>query len=306
VRYRISHVTRYLYAEPVSLCHSIAHLKPRVQPGQRPLAAQVRIDPWPAVSREHTDFFGNRTSYFSIQQSHTALEVAAVSEVEVVPAPPPNFADSPPWEQVVEETNQRPDAELVNARIFTLPSPYAPADAAAVEYAHAAFPPGQPVLEAVSDLMGRIHQDFDYDPHFTTLATPLTEVLAHRRGVCQDFAHLALACLRGLGLAARYVSGYIETMPPPGQPKLRGADASHAWFSVLIPGIGWVDFDPTNDQVPGEQHITAAAGRDFGDVTPLRGVFYGGGEHTLEVSVDVDRLGDADGGQPYRDTSPDS
>jgi len=302
VRFRISHVTRYLYAEPVSLCHSIAHLKPPTRPRQRPLWAQVRVDPWPAVSREHTDFFGNRTSYFSIQQSHTALEVAALSEVEVVPAPPPSFADSPPWEQVVEQTNQRPDGELVNARIFTLPSPYAPAEAAAVEYAHPAFPPGRPVLEAVSDLMGRIHQDFEYDPHFTTVATPLTEVLAHRRGVCQDFAHLALACLRGLGLAARYVSGYLETVPPPGHPKLRGADASHAWFSVLIPGIGWVDFDPTNDQVPDEQHITAATGRDFGDVTPLRGVFYGGGEHTLEVAVDVDRLEDADGAQPYSES----
>jgi transglutaminase-like putative cysteine protease len=298
VRFRISHVTRYLYAEPVSLCHSIAHLKPRMQPGQRLLSAQVRVDPWPAVSREHTDFFGNRTGYFSIQRSHTALEVAAVSEVEVIPAPPLSFASSAPWEQIVEQIHQRPDEELLNARIFTLPSPYAAAEAAAVDYARASFPPGRPVLEAVSDLMGRIHQDFDYDPHFTTVATPLTEVLAHRCGVCQDFAHLALACLRGLGLAARYVSGYLETLPPPGQSKLRGADASHAWFSVLVPGTGWVDFDPTNDQVPREQHITAAAGRDFGDVTPLRGVFYGGGEHTLEVAVDVDRLADADGVRP--------
>jgi len=298
VRFRISHVTRYLYAEPVSLCHSIAHLKPRLQVGQRPLSAQIRVDPWPAVFREHTDFFGNRTSYFSIQQSHTVLEVAAVSEVDVLPAPPLNFAASPPWERVVEQIRQRPDEELANAHILTLSSPYAPGEPAAVDYARAAFPPGRPVLEAVSDLMGRIHQDFDYDPHFTSVATPLTEVLAHRRGVCQDFAHLALACLRGLGLAARYVSGYLETQPPPGQPKLRGTDASHAWFSVLIPGIGWVDFDPTNDQVPGEQHITAAAGRDFGDVTPLRGVFYGGGEHTLEVAVDVDRLEEGDGAQP--------
>jgi transglutaminase-like putative cysteine protease len=298
VRFRISHVTRYLYAEPVSLCHSIAHLKPRTQPGQRPLSAQVRVDPWPAVAREHTDFFGNRTSYFSIQQSHTVLEVTALSEVEVIPAPLPNFADSPPWERVVEQVHERPEDDILDARVFTLPSPYAPGEPGAVDYARAAFPPGRPVLEAVSDLMGRIHQDFDYDPHFTTVATPLTEVLSHRRGVCQDFAHLALACLRGLGLAARYVSGYLETLPPPGQPKLRGADASHAWFSVLVPGVGWVDFDPTNDQVPREQHITAAAGRDFGDVTPLRGVFYGGGAHTLEVAVDVDRLEDALGVEP--------
>jgi transglutaminase-like putative cysteine protease len=290
VIFRINHVTRYLYSEPVSLCHSIAHLKPRAQSGQRPLSAHVRVDPWPAVSREHTDFFGNRTSYFSIQQSHTTLDVAAVSEVELLPEPLPDFADSPPWELVLAQMHERPDEELRTSRIFALPSPYVPLEPAAAAYARESFPRERPVLEAVSDLMGRIFRELEYDPHFTTVATPIDEVLAHRRGVCQDFAHLGLACLRSLGLAARYVSGYLETVPPPGQPKLEGADASHAWFSVLVPGTGWVDFDPTNDQVPREQHITAAVGRDFGDVTPLRGVFYGGGEHTLEVAVDVDRI----------------
>jgi transglutaminase-like putative cysteine protease len=291
VRFRIRHVTHYLYEEPVSLCHSLAHLKPRQQAGQRILSAQVRVDPWPAVSREHTDFFGNRVSYFSIQQSHEALEVTAASEVEVDPPPLPDFAASPPWERVVEALREDRDEVGSAVRIFTLPSAYATQEPAALEFARASFPCERPVLDAVADLMGCIFRDFEYDPHFTSVATPLSEVIEHRKGVCQDFAHLAIACLRGLGLAARYVSGYLETLPPPGKPKLRGADASHAWFSVFVPGIGWIDFDPTNDKVPREQHITTAVGRDFQDVTPLRGVFYGGGEHELEVAVDVDRVG---------------
>jgi transglutaminase-like putative cysteine protease len=290
LRFRVHHITRYRYEQPVSLCHSVAHLKPREQPGQRTRSAHVRVDPWPAVMREHLDFFGNRQSYFSIQQSHTALEVVATSEVEVNARPVPDFGASPPWEQVVAELREGREPDSLAARIFTLPSAYVPLDAAAADYARRSFRPERPVLEAVAELMGRIYRELEYDPHFSTVATPLSEVLAHRRGVCQDFAHLALAGLRGLGLAARYVSGYLETLPPPGQPKLQGADASHAWFAVFLPRVGWIDFDPTNDQVPGEQHITTAVGRDFQDVTPLRGVFYGGGEHELEVEVDVDRV----------------
>ncbi len=290
MKFRVRHLTRYVYEEPVSLCHSIAHLKPRTRPGQAVASSQVRVDPLPAVSREHTDFFGNRVSYFSIQQSHTSLEVAALSEVEVTPAAPPDLSATPPWEQILEHLHEGRSHATLDARIFTLPSPYVPLLAESVDYARASFAPGRPVLEAVADLMGRIFREFEYDPQFSTVATPLTEVLKHRKGVCQDFAHLALACLRGLGLPARYVSGYLETLPPPGQPKLQGSDASHAWFSLFVPGSGWVDFDPTNDQVPREQHITAAVGRDFQDVTPLRGVFYGGGEHELEVAVDVDRI----------------
>jgi transglutaminase-like putative cysteine protease len=290
VIYRITHVTRYRYSEAVSLCHSIAHLQPRVQPGQRVLSAHVRVDPWPAVSREHDDFFENRVNYFSIQQSHRALEVTASSEVEIEPVLMPDFAASPPWEQVLEQLREGRDDPTLQARIFTLPSPYVPLVAAATAYARASFPPSRPVLEAAADLMGRIYRDFEYDPHFTTVATPLGDVLEHQRGVCQDFAHLGLACLRGLGFAARYVSGYLETQPPPGKPKLQGSDASHAWFSLYVPGTGWVDFDPTNDKVPRDQHVTAAVGRDFHDVTPLRGVFYGGGDHQLAVAVDVDRV----------------
>jgi len=290
MRFRVSHSTHYEYSEPVSLCHSIAHLKPRTSTHQRCLSSQVRVDPWPAVNRDHEDFFGNRVSYYSIQQSHSALEITAVSEVEVNAPELPDPTESAPWELVVERLRSHRDPRINCARIFTLPSPQVPLDAEAVAFAASSFPAGRPVLEATFDLMGRIFAEFEYDPHFSTIATPVAEVIEHRRGVCQDFAHLAIAGLRGLGLAARYVSGYLETLPPPGQPKLRGSDASHAWFSLLVPDLGWVDFDPTNDQTPCGQHITTAIGRDFQDVTPVRGIFYGGGTHELQVAVDVDRI----------------
>jgi transglutaminase-like putative cysteine protease len=294
MRFRISHVTRYTYGDPVSLCHSVTHLKPRETPFQRCLSSQVRVVPWPSVSREHRDLFGNRVNYFSIQQSHSELEVSAVSEVDVGDQLVPPEADTPAWEQVRDSLREERDPDTIAARIFALPSPAIPTTRAALDYAQASFTPGRPILEAAHDLMSRIFAEFEYDPTFTTVATPLATALEHRRGVCQDFAHVGIACLRGLGLPARYVSGYLETLPPPGQPKLRGADASHAWFSVFVPGLTqtgcWVDFDPTNDCLIHQQHITTAIGRDYQDVTPVRGVFYGGGEHQLTVAVDVDRL----------------
>jgi transglutaminase-like putative cysteine protease len=295
MKFRICHVTRYRYADPVSLCHSIAHLKPRDLPHQRCLSSQVRVDPWPAVSRDHTDFFGNRVSYFAIQQSHDHLDVTVQSDVEVWPQTLPGPESTLPWELALERIRSGRDDAFAEARIFTLASPMVPLGAATTDYARPSFTPGRPLFEAVTDLMGRIYRDFEYDPNFSSIATPLAEVLQHRRGVCQDFAHLGLACVRGLGLATRYVSGYLETLPPPGQAKLQGSDASHAWFAVYIPDLGWVDFDPTNDQIPGEQHITTAIGRDYQDVNPLRGVFYGGGVHDLTVAVDVNRV-EADGG----------
>jgi transglutaminase-like putative cysteine protease len=293
MRFRINHLTRYTYAEPVSLCHSILHLKPRHRGplGQHCHASQLRIDPWPAVNREHEDFFGNRVNYFSIQQSHAYLEVTAISEVDVSRPELPDPATTLPWEVVLERLHGSREPLMLGARIFALPSALVPLEPSATAYAAQSFTPGRPILEAARHLMGRIFAEFEYDPHFTTVATPVAEVMEHRRGVCQDFAHVAIAGLRGLGLAARYVSGYLETLPPPGQPKLRGSDASHAWFSLLVPDLGWVDFDPTNDQLLGEQHITTALGRDFQDVTPMRGIFYGGGAHDLTVAVDVDRIG---------------
>jgi transglutaminase-like putative cysteine protease len=290
MKYRISHQTRYQYAEPVSLCHSVVHLKPRQGHYQRCLLSQLRVDPWPAVNREHEDFFGNRVNYFSIQQPHEALEVTAVSEVEVMRPNVPDLSRTPAWERVRDLLGDREHPRLATKQIFTLPSPQIPLDAAARAFAAVSFTPGRPLLEATCDLMARIYTEFAYDPHFTTIATPIAEVMEHRRGVCQDFAHVAIAGLRGLGLAARYVSGYLETLPPPGQAKLQGSDASHAWFAVLVPELGWVDFDPTNNLIPGDQHITTALGRDFHDVTPMRGIFYGGGSHELTVAVDVNRV----------------
>lgn len=290
MKYRISHVTRYAYDAPVSLCHSIAHLKPRPLPHQRVISASLRVTPWPSVTREHQDFFGNRVSYFSLQQSHSMLEISAASEVEVDVPPPPGAQTDTPWEAARLRLREGSDADHLAARGFTLPSPAIPRVPEAVDFARASFQQDRPLLEAARDLVARIYGEFEYDPSFTTVATPITEVLTHRRGVCQDFAHLGIAALRGLGLAARYVSGYLETLPPPGQPKLRGADASHAWFALFVPGHGWVDFDPTNNCLSGDQHITTAIGRDYQDVTPVRGVFYGGGEHELTVAVDVDRI----------------
>ncbi|MCF7996092.1 MAG: transglutaminase family protein [Chromatiaceae bacterium] len=294
MRYQITHQTRYGYGGPVSLCHSIAHLKPRETPNQRCKLANLRINPWPSVVREHRDFFGNRVSYFSVQQSHLQLEITATAEVEVWAPALPEPAATQPWEKVRTQLQDSVGAEVASARLFTLPSPAAPLDPLAAEYARESFMPERPLLEAALDLVSRIYRDFEYDPASTTVATPLAEVLQLRRGVCQDFAHLAVSALRGLGLPARYVSGYLETLPPPGQPKLRGADASHAWLAIYCPEAihtgGWVDLDPTNDCAITDQYITTAIGRDYQDVTPLRGVFYGGGEHSLAVSVDVDRL----------------
>jgi transglutaminase-like putative cysteine protease len=226
--------------------------------------------------------------YFSVQDIHQSLEVTAVSHVRVAPRPLAESRSSAPWEKARRALRDDPDPEVREARQFVLESPFVSCSRAIRDYASESFPSGRALLEAVMDLTQRIYRDFTYDPHFTTLATPLSEVMGKRRGVCQDFAHLATACLRSLGLAARYVSGYLETLPPPGQAKLVGADASHAWIAVYLPGEGWAEFDPTNDCMAGERHITLAWGRDYGDVAPLKGVMSGGGSHTLKVAVDVE------------------
>lgn len=290
-RYRITHTTRYSYSRSVSLCHSEAHLTPRPDGYQQLVAASLATHPPMAVRLDRQDFFGNRTTYFSIQESHQALDVTATSEVAVsvdTEVAEPDTALS--WEETRDAIGVGATETLVEARQFTLDSPFVSAMPELSAYAEPSFAPGRPVLQGVRELMSRIYGEFAYDPHFSTVATPVGDVLAHRRGVCQDFAHLAIGCLRSLGLAARYVSGYLETEPPPGQPKLQGADASHAWLAVFVPELGWVDFDPTNDQRPAERHITLAWGRDYADVTPLKGVLLGGGDHDLTVAVDVERL----------------
>lgn len=293
MRYRITHTSDYHYGEPVSLSHNEARLLPRPGPLQQCLSAALHISPAASDYRERTDFFGNRVAYFSIREPHRQFTVTATSEVLLAPAPNMlDFSQGMAWEYARDALWQLSDAPMLDARQFTLDSPLVAADARLAHYAADSFTPGRPLAEAVHDLMQRIYRDFTYDPESTTVATPLATVLEHRRGVCQDFAHLAIGCLRSQGLAARYVSGYIETLPPPGGEKLVGADASHAWFSVFVPETGWVDFDPTNNQLPGDQHITLAWGRDYADVTPLKGVIFGGPQHTLRVAVDVRSLGD--------------
>lgn len=288
MRYTITHRTLYQYSSGVALCHNEAQLLPRETPWQLYRPSQIRIKPRPALSVERVDFFGNRVLYFAIQDIHYRLEVTVATEVRVLDERPfDESSPSPPWEQARWMLREDSDPEIIEARLFSLSSPFVAIQPEFRKYAEPSFTPGRPLLEAMADLNERIYQEFKYDPHFTTVATPLNEVLSERRGVCQDFAHLAIACLRALGLAARYVSGYLETLPPPGQPRLIGADASHAWLAVYVPGVGWAEFDPTNCCMPREKHVTLAWGRDYGDVAPLRGVVTGGGKHAMKVSVDV-------------------
>ncbi|MDF1553368.1 MAG: transglutaminase family protein [Deferrisomatales bacterium] len=285
--YRVVHTTRYDYEHPASLCHGEGRLVPRALPGQHLRRSELRVDPAPASLVERDDFFGNRALFFSVEGPHGSLEVTCTSEVEVAPQEPPLLEGSLAWEVARVSAWNGTDAPLIHARQFALESPAIPLSAELEAYARPSFPPARPLLAAVADLMGRIHTEFAYSPQSTTVATPVAEVLRQRRGVCQDFAHLALGCLRSLGLAARYVSGYLETLPPPGRERLVGADASHAWFAVCAPDSGWVDFDPTNNQIPRGRHVTVAWGRDYHDVAPLKGVVLGGGRHKVRVSVDV-------------------
>lgn len=291
MKYRVTHKTHYCYNDAVTICHNEAHLLPRHSPYQTYLSGQVMVEPYPIRQDNWQDFFGNTVTYFSIEFPHKELTIMAVSEVEiqhsgVISLP----AYSPPWEQVRETLENSLIPTDLEARELVFDSPFISANEMLRSYALPSFTPQRPILDAVRDLMKRIDTEFTYDPNFTTIVTSIEVVLKHRRGVCQDFAHLMIGCLRSLGLAARYVSGYLETLPPPGQSKLRGSDASHAWLSVYVPGQGWTDFDPTNNQIPTVQHITTAWGRDYSDVTPLKGIIFGGGEHTLTVSVDVDSL----------------
>lgn len=291
MKYRVIHETRYVYTETASLCHSVARLTPRNLPGQKLLRSQVIIDPVPSAYREHTDIFANTMCYFALQQPHEHLTVTAASEVELTrDRAVGNLAKEQSWEQARAVLLRDGAAEYLDARPFILPSPQVAPSAELAAFAAASFRPGRPILEALQSLMEQIHREFSFVPGYTTVSTPLHEVLQHRKGVCQDFAHLGIGCLRTLGLAARYVSGYLETMPPPGKAKLRGADVSHAWYAVFVPGLGWVDYDPTNNLLPANQHITIAVGRDYSDVVPVKGVIFGGGSQQLFVSVDMERL----------------
>ncbi|MBF0399240.1 MAG: transglutaminase family protein [Magnetococcales bacterium] len=287
MHYHITHRTQYLYNEPVSLSHNILLLTPRTTRFQQLNRFETRIDPKPSLMEEMSDRFGNSKRYFEIHESHEVLNITARSEVTTCRRDLSILERSMPWEQVVRRLREDRDAKSILNRLFLLVSPLAEPGKAILDFVTPSFPPGRPVLEAVWDLTGRIHQGFRYAPGSTEISTPLHEVMKRREGVCQDFAHLQIAALRLMGLAACYVSGYLETRPPPGQPRLVGADASHAWIAVRIPDLGWIPFDPTNNVVAGESHIMVACGRDYSDVAPVSGIIIGGSHHTLEVSVDV-------------------
>ena len=312
-RYRITHRTSYHYQSPVALCHNVAHLVPRTTARQSCLSTDLVVDPHPRIRRKRVDPWGNETWYFSIESPHQSATVTGQSEVVVDDEPPRLPTESPAWERIRDELSRvslqphgsQPDATMVDApaneenvagalafpaeREFLLESPFIPISDEFADYAWQSFTPDRPIIEAMRDFTDRVYREFTFDSEATTLATPVAVVFRERRGVCQDFAHVTLACLRSIGLAARYVSGYLETDPPPGRERLVGADASHAWVSLFAGELGWFDFDPTNNVTPGGRHITLAWGRDYGDVSPLQGVILGGGAHELDVSVDVAR-----------------
>jgi transglutaminase-like putative cysteine protease len=290
VNYRITHRTTYEYDEPVAVSHHAARIEPRVTAVQSRSGWRIAISPAPAVQVQRPDFFGNRVCFFAIQELHAKLEVTATSIVSVEVQRPPVPGLSLPWEQAARRYRDPVDPEATKPFQFVFGSPLVQPRPEFAEYARKSFPEGRPLLEGVHDLNRRIHADFVYDPVATTVATPLAEVWEKRRGVCQDFAHFAIACLRSLGLPASYVSGYLRTRPPEGKPRLVGADATHAWFSVFCEDHGWVDFDPTNNCQPRDEHITVAYGRDFSDVSPVMGILTGGGSHEVKVAVDVEPL----------------
>jgi transglutaminase-like putative cysteine protease len=287
--YQVTHRTDYRYEQDVTASYGQLHLLPRDLDRQQRRSATITLTPGPDVLSSRQDFFGNSVSYFEIHEPHRTLTVTARSVVEVADsAADVTLLNGRIWEDAVAAVAGGALPEHLEATQFVLGSPLAAPDDRYRAYALESFPDGRPLLECVESLCARIHADFRYQPGSTSVATPLTQLFRRRRGVCQDFAHLGIACLRSIGLPARYVSGYLETEPAPGRPKLTGVDGSHAWFSVLVPGAGWLDIDPTNDQIVGDRYVVTAYGRDYGDVPPLGGVIYTEGKtEELKVAVDV-------------------
>jgi transglutaminase-like putative cysteine protease len=290
--YRIRHITQYKYAQRVTRCYNLANVVPRDTKHQVCLKSFVTFSPLPAVSRQRIDYFGNKTYNFEIQKPHTELIITAVSDVQINDDNRElNLDLGISYGDALQYLRQTLDQETIEAREFLLNSPMIETNEALADYARPSFHTGRSLNSCVSDLTTRIFTDFSYDSNFTTIATPLSDVLEHKRGVCQDFAHLQIGCLRSMGIPARYISGYIETLPKPGEKKLVGADATHAWIAYFCPHEGWIEFDPTNNTQAHSQHIVTAFGRDYLDVTPVKGVIFGGGESPiLNVSVDVARL----------------
>ncbi|WP_373398637.1 transglutaminase family protein [Algoriphagus halophilus] len=290
MKYQVIHITDYIYEFPATLCHNLMFQIPQDLEFQKVNKYVCEISPKPSSEVGREDFFGNKYLYFSVERSHKKLTVTSQSLLELST---PNWIyvdpkSTQPWEEVVEwlHTTEAPN----DIRQYYLESNHVEFIEGIKEYALKSFTSKRPIMEAMLDLNTRIFKDFAFTPGFTDISTPLQKVFDHKKGVCQDFAHFSLACLRSLGLSARYVSGYIETLPPPGKPKLIGSDASHAWIAIYIPEHGWVEFDATNNLLVNDKHIRVAVGRDFADVTPLKGIVYSGSEQEMKVSVDVTNL----------------
>ncbi|HTO08043.1 MAG TPA: transglutaminase family protein [Myxococcota bacterium] len=289
MRYRVTHETTYEYEELVSICHNELRLEPRETERQRRLGTALRIEPMPRVTIAERDYFGNPTHFFTVEEPHHSMVLVAQSELELE-APSAERPQTPPWQELRDALRADRSADGLAAFEACFASPLVPIAPEFARYAAPFFPSGRALLDCVAELNHRIHTDFAYRPGATSVTTPVRDVLETCEGVCQDFAHVEIACLRALGLAARYVSGYLHTQPAQGRERLVGADASHAWVSVYCGAAGWIDVDPTNDLVVSDQHLTLAWGRDYGDVSPIKGVILGGGGHTVDVGVDVELL----------------
>jgi transglutaminase-like putative cysteine protease len=288
MKLEVSHRTTYSYRFPVVQSHHLVHLKPRQLPSQTLLHHSLLIEPAPVAKSELVDVFGNEACVLRLEDEHREFVVHARSTVDIVAQGPPVLAESTPWETVAASARQSMPAVSVDVLQYLCVSRHAPVTDELRRFAQVAFTPKRAVLSGAMALTGHIFEGFTFDGRATDVSTPVAHVLQSRRGVCQDFAHLAIAACRSIGVPARYVSGYLMTRPPPGQTKLKGADASHAWFSVWSPDSGWMDFDPTNGIVPAGEHITVAYGRDYDDISPVSGVLLGGGEQTMTVAVDVE------------------
>lgn len=290
MQYRVNHITEYKYQELVNTAHNRLCLVPLNLPEQKCLTSEIKILPVPDETEYRTDFFGNTILFISIYKEHQKLEIISESTIDILPKIQVSLAANSPlqWSEIKSVIAQRD--EYADVSQYLLPSHYVPNSLAIKKFAEECFPPGETLWNACHLLMKKIFTSLKFTPGFTTINTPVEEVVKSRKGVCQDFAHLMIACLRNMGVPARYVSGYLETFPPPGKEKLVGSDASHAWVAVYFPEIGWVEFDPTNNLLPAENHVIVAFGRDYFDVAPLKGIIFSSGNQQVEVKVDVTRM----------------
>ncbi|MEO5976350.1 MAG: transglutaminase family protein [Chryseolinea sp.] len=290
MRYRISHITEYAYQDTVGLCHNRLCLTPISSPQQKCISSEIKIIPAPDDFNYRKDFFGNTLAFFSTYKEHDHLQVTSISEVDLTGRPKADQAFRCPvlWQDV----DRLYDDDKAEYDIFqyTLPSRFIHLSVPIKSFAEGCFVEDATLWAACNTLMQKIYKTIEFKQGFTTINTPVEDVVTNKKGVCQDFAHLMISCLRSMGIAARYVSGYIETNPPPGKEKLTGTDASHAWVSVFFPTVGWVEFDPTNCLLPTYKHINVAFGRDYDDVAPLKGIVFSSGKQNLMVKVDVVRL----------------